>query len=257
MTYRLRRFVRGFGFLGRGIYVGRSWLLSVLGRSVHPVYVHFAELRLLLVALGWRSFGLLFGLTLGGRRVLESQGSLNSLLSIEGPWFTLCARVNKVWTNCFLFVVGVKTFDVLPRIACLAKNRTSVIVREVTDTLDRVWLFFFYRVNFQGHLIFDDGTCRERCGGLTRNRMWQRQRSWPICHNIRGTDTTSLRLGSGSGCLSTRYGWHDDAYGIARRDQNEVERTRGHHRKRHASQSLVCSTAIENGATAGRRRREA
>jgi hypothetical protein len=106
--------------------------------------LQFGWFRFLLVTLGWRSFGLSVRYLLlhNGHSQARSL-SLSRFLRIEESRFAIDTRVSEVFPKGVFDVAGVIAHDVLPCLASFAKDRLSVIVREVANTLDRVGLFFF------------------------------------------------------------------------------------------------------------------
>jgi hypothetical protein len=109
---------------------------------------------LFLLALGWRAFGCL---TLRDFRVhafgLPHNLALVGSLSIQHPRVAICACMGEVLSGHLRPIVRVITFDVLPRVALFAVYRVPVIVSEVANTLDRIWLFFCRRQSLRGHIV--------------------------------------------------------------------------------------------------------
>ena|ERR1700733_10486906 len=82
----------------------------------------------------------------------------------------------------FFAVIGIKAIDVLPRVAGVAVYRVSVIVREVTYTLDGVGLLVS-RLGLMDY--FSSGGGRQQGEeALTRKRGLRLKRGRLFCHNL-------------------------------------------------------------------------
>lgn len=110
---------------------------------VEAIYLNIGRFRLLLMALGRWALRFLVPV-LGRDFVLPLVPlSLGRMSSIEGARFAVGTRVIEFFPRSIINTAGVKTFDMLPRIARLAVNCISIVVRVVADTLDRVWLLLY------------------------------------------------------------------------------------------------------------------
>jgi len=116
----------------------------LLRRAMMPIELQVMWLRLLLVALGWRSFLFLVcsfvfnrGDGCAGRLALDGP------LSIQESWLALGTRVSKILAQSILDVVGIITLNVLPCIALLAVYGVAIVLGEVADALDRVGLLVY------------------------------------------------------------------------------------------------------------------
>lgn len=139
-------------------------------------------LRLLLVALGGRAFGLLVDVVLSQLVLALLALPLVRLPAVQGPRVTVGAEVAEVIAGGLLDVTRVEAFDVLPRIASLAVDGITVVVRVVADALDGVWLLV-YRVGGGARRASRVGR-----DGRLRNGLTLRDRRWygkgPFCHNL-------------------------------------------------------------------------
>jgi hypothetical protein len=140
-------------------------MLAILSSSMGTLCFYLGRFGFSLVALGWRSFRLL--VSLFQRGIPQALGPLDGLFAVELSRLAVGAGMSKVLSYCFIAVFRVETLNVLPRIACLAIDRVSIIVREIANTLYRVRLFF-YRLDLVDHVVLVDG-CERRGDGLTRN----------------------------------------------------------------------------------------
>lgn len=167
------------------------WSAIFLGPGV-TIQVQVSRLRLLLVAvLGRGPLRLLVpGFLGGGSAVPELSGALDSLLDIQLAGLALGTRVCKVFAEGLLARIGVEAFNVLPRVACLAVNRVSIIIRKVANTLDRVRLFIRRRVVLARIVRLRRGGGRDNVV-LTRNRYLRRRLLMRLlrlfCHNPKGS----------------------------------------------------------------------
>jgi len=166
------------------VLVGVLAAAAAAARGV-AVQLEVRRLWLLLVALGRGSLGL------GGRRGLLGDGdaesrplSLEGLLVVERARLALVARVSKVLAARVLDIIRVEALDVLPRVARLAVDRVSVIVREAADTLDGVGFFAFYRRLDLVRAILGRSAVVREDDGLTRIRELRRQGWGLFCHNL-------------------------------------------------------------------------
>jgi hypothetical protein len=169
-------------FVRAGVFIA-VWLgVVVAGRWV-AVQLEFVWFRLLLLALGWRTLGLLVcGLLLDHGHDMSRLLSLVCLLQIQRSGFAVDARMSKVFSKGIFEFIWVVALDVLPCVADLAIDRISVIVREVADTLDGV-RFFLYRLLLVRDVLDRDGTL-SRKSGLTGSHDLREQRRSPVCHNL-------------------------------------------------------------------------
>lgn len=163
-----------------------------IGARCMPVQLQVIRLGFFLVAFGRGTFGLFVcGLLLNYGRSETCFLSLDGTLLVKRSWFTLGARVGEVFTISVLHVIRVEALDVLPGIACLAVDRVSIIVREVTDTLDSVRLFL-YGLDLLWNILDRDGiVCGE--GSLTRSRNLRRQRWKLVGHNLTKSSRCELK----------------------------------------------------------------
>lgn len=91
--------------------------------------------------------------------------------------------MSEVFAESLLATVWVEAVDVLPRVARVAVDRVSIIIREVANTLDRVRLFFLYRHNLAWNIVGGDWYARSE-EGLTRSRGLSRQWLRLFGHNL-------------------------------------------------------------------------
>jgi hypothetical protein len=127
-------------------------VLPALCSPVVSIERKITWLGFLLVALGRRSLGFLINV-LGlhdGRP--KPQRALNRLLAIQRSGLAVSTGVRKVLTDGFLPVLRVEAINVLPCVACLAVYRVAVVVGEIADTLDGVWLFL-WRLHLVGDIV--------------------------------------------------------------------------------------------------------
>lgn len=170
----------------------RSGLPVVLGAAVAvKVGVGIHGFRSLLVALGGRSLRLFVGELLDGHS-LETKCSLDGFLSVEWSWLALCTGMYKVLSNGLVPIVGVEAINMLPRVTRLTVDGVSIVVSEVTDTLDCVRLFFrclgLWGTVFLG--CWAQGYGRRN---LTRSRGLCGQRRRVIGHSLHKTSRGSIR----------------------------------------------------------------
>jgi hypothetical protein len=188
------------------------------------VYGQIRRLRPLLVGFRRRSFRSFVSTLIAWWLILEADHALDSFLTIERTRFAFCTGVGKVFADSFLSIIGVETEDVLPCITGLAVNRVSIIIREVTDTLDCVW--FFRSLDRSSAFILEGCDRRKEGSDLTRSRGLRRQEYWLVGHNLwyRQCRKSQRKFVS---CLLSWSWEHDDAVQMARRgDRKKESRTR-------------------------------
>jgi hypothetical protein len=158
-------------------------MLSIFLWSSMAVYLQVVGFGPLLVALGGGPLRLLVRRLAFGGPVLETGCALNSFLAIKRTGFAFCTGVVKVLTDRLLSIVRVEAVDVLPRVTRLAVDCVSIIVSEVANTLNRVWLFL-RRLDLSGNVALGRRAwlCRRR--SLTRSRGLRGQRRRLVGHNL-------------------------------------------------------------------------
>jgi hypothetical protein len=179
--------------------LGGTTVLAILKRSFRTV-VAIGELNrfwLLLVTFRRGSLGLLL-LSVSYDSMRKTICSVDGFLSIQRARIAIRAGMGEVLTYGLFPVVGVKAFDVLPRVARLAVDRVSIIVSEGANTLDCV-RFFLTPFCLRRRLILDEWLWDSVGERLTRSRSERRQGRRFVGHNL----SVSLRIdgpgGTGGG----------------------------------------------------------
>lgn len=158
-------------------------MLSIFLRSSMAVYLQVVGFGPLLMALGGGPLRFLIRRLVVGRPVLETSCALDGFLAIERTGFAVCAGVVKILADRLLSVVRVKAVDVLPRVTRLAVDSVSIIVSEIANTLDRVWLFL-RRLDLSSDVALGRRTWLCRGRSLTRSRGLRGQRRRLVGHNL-------------------------------------------------------------------------